>query len=249
MKLFFFAIIIALVFQTHAEISASGSEGINTEHNCECKVASANGNYCQKWKCAVDRASDCFPSFGIVTIHTSNGKKMKIPMKDIKVGDCVKDHHINDSCSQVTTISHLEQKKKTIFAQIKTKNHIAHVTFDHIIPTLSHWEDEFDYSAVNGKHVGDLELGELIMTISGPEMVEEIQFVISEGIYSPHTISGTIIVDDVMFSTYSGINNHIIAHWFFSFYNSFRNTNIDVNGDIKPSFFEEIATNTAKRFI
>lgn len=182
--------------------------------DCKCTEAAPNGNYCQKWTCD-EHVKDCFPSFASVLIKKED-KMVPVKVKDLKVGDCVHDQVSKDSCSNVTIISHREKDAKTFFARIITENHVAWATFNHLIPYSPIYDVDFDHKNVKFKHIANLNLGDLVWTMSGLELVKEIQFNVSVGIYAPHTKSGTIVVDNVLFSTYSSVGNQEWTHWFFS---------------------------------
>ena len=197
------------------------SDGTNTKHECECTEGTINGNYCQKWVCHVDY--ECFPSFATVNI-INKGIREVIMIKDLRIGDCVVDNFTsNASCTIVTAISHREAERPGRFAQIYTENHMAYASYEHLIH-VSKKENNQDVNKLNFKRICDLNIGDQILTKSGREYVVQINYKDSVGIYSPHTESGLIVVNNVLFSTYGGINDHHLAHLFFGVYNTIRDT-------------------------
>ena len=63
------------------------------------------------------------------------------------------------------------------------------------------------------------------------------------GLYAPHTESGLIVVDGILFSTYSSIHNHNLAHIFFKWYDNYRTNSYD---ETVPSHFENLISEIAR---
>lgn len=233
-KIIFVLVLASLVNLTYC------ASGVGTQDDCICEEESSNGYYCKKWICEVN--NKCFMGESKVTIFNDQ-KKMIINMNDLKVGDCVQDSFQPEECSLVTFISHKEEQDQAYFARIISENNIAYATFEHLIPITKKFSNDSYLNKII--QVKNLQLGDLIWTKFGLNAIQEIQYNKSTGIFSPHTKSGYIIVDNTLFSTYASVNNHDLSHLFFSWYNLLR---IENNiGDIKPNFVETFLTNIATK--
>jgi len=237
MKTFLLCLFIILL---QSSLVRSASD-VSQEDDCTCNEESANGQYCKKWVCKVEQK--CFPGFSLVTVQNDN-QEMVVPVSKLKVGDCVVDSFLPRTCSRVNAISYRQRDAESYFARIISGNVTTFATFEHLIPTFEEWNNIVNSDNMVFKQVKDLEIGDIIVTKYGQYPVDEIQFNKTRGVYSPHTDSGLIIVDDVLFSTYSSVSYHGVAHWFFSWYNSYRNQPSE-NDDITPSELESFLTKIA----
>ncbi len=78
----------------------------------------------------------------VFTLQDATGKEIMkdlttddygvLVIPDLAPGDCVMDN-FNNTCSNVTVISHREYNVKSYFAKIHTKNTISHATYNHLI--------------------------------------------------------------------------------------------------------------------
>jgi hypothetical protein len=235
-SLLFLCIVVALLQTT---LVKSGGD-VTTQDDCECNEESSNGQYCKKWICKVNQK--CFPGSSSVTVLNDGGEKI-IPVTQLKIGDCVIDSFEPRNCSKVNAISYREHNAESYFAEIISENITAFATFEHLIPTLK-GDNLISRNNMVFKQIKDLEIGDIIITKYGQFPVREIQYNKSKGVYSPHTDSGLIVVDDVLFSTYSSITYHSVAHWFFSWYNGYRSQYSDTD-DVVPSTSENMLISIA----
>lgn len=130
-------------------------------------------------------AAACFPAEATVMIKGGS----KVAMKDLKVGDEVLAKMPN-TYSSVYMFSHKEQNSVNDFVRVSTSN--GHV----ITASPGH------YIIVNGKMkaAGSIVGGDKLMTESGEDKVVGVENVRKQGLYNPHTVAGSIVVDGVLAS-------------------------------------------------
>jgi hypothetical protein len=129
----------------------------------------------------------CFPGDSRVEVQN----KGSIAMKDLTIGDMVKVDR--NAFSQVYSFGHLDATTEASYLSIKTG--LARplvVSKDHLL--FLHGIGAVPASAVS--------VGSKLQVIDGTTVVESVIPVTGTGLYAPFTKAGTIVVDDVVSSSY-----------------------------------------------
>lgn len=126
----------------------------------------------------------CFSGNSIVELQ--DGKQIR--MEDTQIGDAVLTK--GGTYETIYSFGHLNQKLLAKFVQLQTKSTTLELTSDHLI-----WvEDQQQYIPASLVEVGHI--------LSNGEAILKIRTVQRRGVYAPFTRSGTIVVNDVVCSTY-----------------------------------------------
>lgn len=162
----------------------------------------------------------CFPETSWV--RTAYGEKMRLDQLDI--GDeilCI-DQNGQFTLSPVIAFLHRSPNEKKTFIQIETDSgHTLSITPKHLIfvPEDKHIND-LDQSGSSGivaQMAREVQIGQDILIQDNAKQfrsakVVQINVVIERGLYAPLTEEGTVIVNDILASSYSHVNSHYIAH-------------------------------------
>jgi hypothetical protein len=142
------------------------------------------------------KSSPCFSAHATVNVL---GQGNATPMHQLKIGDMVltsKGHY-----SKVYSFGHKDSFGKTEYLQILSttmeKNHPLEITADHLL-------------YANGQLVmaGDVKVGDFLVTPSGTDsVVVSIHKIESQGMYTPLTATGDIVVNGVLASNYADVGN------------------------------------------
>lgn len=143
-----------------------------------------------------DLKAACFPAKA--TIALSNGETKS--MDQLRLGDKV--HVGNGEYSEVFYFSTEETESTSKFIRISIKTTSLELTPGHYL----YANDKL----VQAKHVkvGD----EVIMSDGSKAPVVHIDSVWGQGLYNPHTMSGDVVVDGILTSTYTGAVHPKLAH-------------------------------------
>lgn len=133
--------------------------------------------------------SSCFP--GDARVELQGGKRVR--MADLRIGDVIRVGR--EEFSAVFMFSHRSKRTRVErYVQLKVGDgREVTMTEGHMV-------------RVKGKGYirgGSIEAGELVESVQGWEQVKEIERVEGWGLYSPQTVQGEIVVDDVICSTWS----------------------------------------------
>ena len=162
--------------------------------------------------------SKCFPGVSKVWVLD---KALPIQMKDLSTGDQVLAWNTSThklEYSPLIMYNHLNRTKTIEYLQLEVDNgKTLHITDDHFVFTFddSAWTSKPAAMVTPGEKMltHDVSTGKTVMaTITNIDNIE------LKGLYSPITLNGTIIVDDVMASCYGNVasfgslSGHTIAH-------------------------------------
>jgi len=137
-----------------------------------------------------------------VSVVNFASKRKKTMMKDLVVGDSVLT--ASGTYKHVYAISHYHRTKMTEFIQIHTlpvndddnhqNNHPLEISPAHLL---------FLVNETYPVPAHDIRIGTILQSTNGPRLVTRLQMVQREGLYNPITTDGTIVVDDILASTYT----------------------------------------------
>lgn len=133
----------------------------------------------------LDAAAECFPADATVTLKDGSHKSMS----QLSVGDEVL-AALPDTYSPVYMFSHKESHSTNGFVRIVASNGLA------ITATRGH------YIIVDGslKAASAVTVGDKLMTKDGEAAVASTEVVKKTGLYNPHTLAGSVVVDGVLAS-------------------------------------------------
>lgn len=151
-------------------------------------------------------------------------------MKDLKVGDEVlAPAHGNQFAFQpVTWFLHLDHEVEAEFIELKTAHQTLSLTRHHLVPVVS---CDLDLAALGDEGVSTLMSaavfaeraapGQCLIRVDGNQMQLEpilgVASVRKQGIYSPMTASGSLVVEGVQASCYSNsLETHTLQHTFYT---------------------------------
>mmetsp|Transcript_11070 Transcript_11070/g.20016 ORF Transcript_11070/g.20016 Transcript_11070/m.20016 type:complete len:386 (-) Transcript_11070:1117-2274(-) len=150
-------------------------------------------------------SSVCFPSHSTVELIAKSDAESnrKIRMDEVEVGMHVRSDELG-SVSEVYFFSHREKNSVSKFVKIEGS------LGNEIVMSESH------YLFVNNrlKAAGEVVIGDRILLESGDQdsVVSVLKSAYYKGLYNPHTISGTIVVNGVVASCYTQTFPPKIAH-------------------------------------
>jgi len=167
----------------------------------------------------------CFPGNSLVEVK---GKGL-VSLDQLNVGDKVKVG--NDSFDYVYSFGHKTHSGKFSYLQIKTteKPHPLEISKNHMVFVVDIKTGKKHAVPASYVKVGDW----LYTDVMTPAKVENIITVFREGAYAPFTMSGTIVVNGVLSSSYvslqgtdtfligsvkTPLNMHVLSHFFTSPY-------------------------------
>ncbi|TRY69193.1 hypothetical protein TCAL_06825 [Tigriopus californicus] len=161
----------------------------------------------------------CFPEKSWV--RTAYGKKLRLDHLD--VGDeilCI-DQNGQFKLSPVIAFLHKSPNENQTFLQIETDSgHTLSITPKHLIfvPEHNHINDvEQSGSSIVAQMAKEVQIGQDILIQHNAKQfrsakVVQINVVIEKGLYAPLTEEGTVIVNDILASSYSHVHSHSLAH-------------------------------------
>jgi hypothetical protein len=193
-----YSILIALALVAAASACCPFNNGVQ-DHSCtgskanQCDCASSGGRIAG---CGIDgnngdSLSECFP--GDAQVELEGGKK--VSMSALKVGDHVR---VGPSeFSEVYMFTHKDAEVKANFVKISTSERSIRLTSGH-------------YLYVNGKlqTARTVKVGDMVSAGNVTAVTAEW----ADGLYNPHTMTGDIVVDGVLTSTYTDALLPKLAH-------------------------------------
>lgn len=172
-------------------IDCGNASGCYDQDDCDDLIASAKA-----LNCDVTCAPGCFPATALVEL--SNGKTKS--MDQLVIGDKVRVGP--KEFSEVYYFSSEMPETTSKFVSIATSKNTLHLTQGH-------------YLYVNGELVQakTVKVGDVITTANGTkEPVTSVDAKWAPGLYNPHTMTGDIVVDGVLTSTYTDAVHPTLAH-------------------------------------
>lgn len=158
----------------------------------------------------------CFPSSSIVTRLTdNNGTEIKVKISNVHIGDIVLDG--NGNPSRVVAFSHRRHSISSPFIRLTFKSILTSTSTTSTL-TISHKHyiilRNHQLIYAEDVSIGDIIYGRLIREQLKRirYLVTNVEHVIDHGLYNPHTASGTLLVDGVVVSCYTGAIPVRMAH-------------------------------------
>eukprot|EP00184_Porphyridium_aerugineum_P004047 CAMPEP_0184708124 /NCGR_PEP_ID=MMETSP0313-20130426/37616_1 /TAXON_ID=2792 /ORGANISM="Porphyridium aerugineum, Strain SAG 1380-2" /LENGTH=454 /DNA_ID=CAMNT_0027169707 /DNA_START=23 /DNA_END=1387 /DNA_ORIENTATION=- len=148
--------------------------------------------------------STCFPADATVELEGGVVRQMH----ELKIGDRVK--VADGQYSDIYFFGHkLEPSEKLFrFVQLSFGNGKAlEISEDHLV-----WINDQTW-----KRAGSVEIGDKVLDVAGGSVwtpVTQIAIVHKAGLYNPHTLTGDIVVNGFLASTYNRVIHPRLAHWF-----------------------------------
>lgn len=191
---------------------ATASDYSTSEAKDVCTCKTVQNSVCMSWECEnVYPKSTCFPGSSEVLLDDGSKKILsKLQINDrVLVAD--------GTFEPIIDFLHLHPNVPAVFLRISTRNSTKplFISAEHLIflfnqnqqSVLAHQlrsGDRIQRRATDGSIQSD--------------EISEIHSVMRNGYFAPLTPSGTIVVDDVVVSTYATVKDHHLAHRFMSFY-------------------------------
>lgn len=138
----------------------------------------------------------CFPGGVTVQVHTG----ATIRMEDLKVGDRVRD--ASGGYSAVYMFSHRLSSTRTEFVRV-------HTTSGHAL-TIS--PGHYVHTSMGLVQASGLRIGDDVITTNGVVRVCRKERHWDVGLFNPHTMSGSIVVNDIVSSVYTRAVEPTVAH-------------------------------------
>ena len=137
-----------------------------------------------------------------------------VPMSELRVGDSVLSVDVagNQVYSEVLLFLDRDPGQVRTFIHLKTESgRTLTLTPSHLLETSSTDSSEFRVT-----FAGKLEPGNIVLVNTEDsflaEKVVEVSVTKLKGVYAPLTVTGTLVVDDVLASSYAVIDSQTIAH-------------------------------------
>lgn len=148
---------------------------------------------------AVDpNRADCLPANARTTL--SSGKMVR--MDNLRIGDLVLDG-ISGTLSTIILFSHRDSEMEASYLELETASgKKATLTIGHYLPINGF------LSPASNARIGDM----LEISDGTTSRIVRIRTIRRRGLYNPHTISGRIVVDGVVLSTYTTAFAPAAAH-------------------------------------
>ncbi|KAJ7298589.1 hypothetical protein O6H91_Y538100 [Diphasiastrum complanatum] len=160
----------------------------------------------------LSRAFSCFPGDGLVTLHTGLQK----PMMELSIGDQVAVMTANGRIEfdEVYAFGHNDPNNMSFFLKLTLKPTLI-VDGDNLVKSLELSPHHFVpvSSVMNGymvyKRAKDIRMGDLLWVDMHHNntleqfAVTDLTMIVKAGLYNPFTLSGNVIVGDVVASTHS----------------------------------------------
>jgi len=133
-----------------------------------------------------------------------------ISVTDVKPGDMLKAWSMTQSreiFSPFTGYSHHDAEAYAAYIEMFTATEKSiKMTSTHLMAKLN-TEGQTEFV-----HAQEIEVGDRVLTTEGVETVARLEESIEKGVYSPLTVEGTVIVNNVVASCYANYNSHAVAH-------------------------------------
>lgn len=175
-------------------------QGRSTKYQVQCLNGSPSCDIFEEGTGRMLGNDDCFSPLVVADVEG----KGKVAMKDLKVGDRVLT--ASGSFQKIYAMPHFHQTKPVEYLQIHTKSTAkigpVEVTPDQMI---------FLAGSVVPVAAGVIQENFNIQTVNGPEKVTKITKVVRNGLYSPFTTDGTIVVNNIVASVYPTISGEAIV--------------------------------------
>jgi len=233
-----------LLVRLEAELANKGFEAKQDNKGCKPEGAPcySGGDCCDDLRCKglgngdigeCTDDSDCL--WGSNMVHLSSGRQKKV--SDVKVGDSVLAVDRNGKLlfSQVIMQLHQSPEETIKFQVIRTKTG-RNLTLSpkHLIYKAENNRPNFDFddsTSSQPRFAMNIREGDFVFVFdqsSGMIMDEVVSndIEIRKGTYSPLTSHGSIIVEDILASCYSDIEDHSLLHMAFApfrWFNEIRN--------------------------
>ena len=158
------------------------------------------------------QSSSCFPGDSFVWVRYKNGP---IPMRHIKIGDevlCLNSNQTKLVYSPVFMFGHKDEARPTTYLKIYTDCDCSiTISPKHLLQIQKNGKKEAEFTFADEVKTED----SVFTTVNNNfnnfnivcSKVVRIEKIISEGLYAPFTLSGTIIVDNFLASCFANIPN------------------------------------------
>jgi len=223
-----------LLVKIEAELANKGFESrgscIPKGSPCRPDKPCCSGTRCKDFMC---RGKECF--WGANMVHLSSGRQKKI--SDVKVGDSVLAVDQNGKLlfSQVIMQLHHGPEETTEFHVIRTKTgRNLTLTPKHLIYKAENNKPNLDFddsTSSQPRFAMNIKKGDFVFVFdkSSGMIIDQVvsnDIEIRKGVYSPLTSHGSIIVEDILASCYSQLEDHSLLHMAFAparWFNDIRN--------------------------
>jgi len=185
---------------------------------CKCKRRAGDLGSCIK----KGGGGGCFPGNSVVLLSNGNRKEIS----DLQVGDSVQavDDNGNLVFSPIILHLHRSSNEKGMFLNLRTSTgHSLTLSPQHLVyrkQKNAEQNDNEKNSTIQSFHpvfASTVEKGDSVLVQNNNEelisgVVVDVKEMMLEGLYSPLTSKGNIIVDDILASCYSDFDSHEIQH-------------------------------------
>lgn len=169
-------------------------------HGCKCfpdKPADPKSSCVQVTKSVASdkKEKSCFPIDATATLRDGT----PVAMTNLRIGDEVM---VSPGVySRVYLFTHRHGDIQTRQLQIRMRDYTLTISPGHHLP-------------INGevKAAMSVKVGDSLQTVGGEAVVREVKEVWATGLYNPHTLAGTIVVNGVVCSTYTVEVDDMAAH-------------------------------------
>ena len=146
----------------------------------------------------------------------------KIPLSQLKLGDYVKTSDLNGESLSSPFLGwlHHDDNVTTTFLNITTEtDNMISISPQHLLMVADN--DNVDKSP-SMKFASTVRVGNYLWSgESGLVRVKSVTSQVMKGAYAPLTSTGTLLVDDLLASSYAHLSNHEVAHFAFLPYRIF----------------------------
>jgi len=221
-----------LLVKLEAELANKGFESRKNcrPHGTSCSdlVPCCSGTKCTElpagdYMCKKPSKPPCF--WGANIVHLSSGRQKKI--SDVKVGDSVLAVDQNGKLifSQVIMQLHHGPEETTEFHVIRTKTgRNLTLTPKHLIYKAENNKPNLDFddsTSSQPRFAMNIKKGDFVFVFdkSSGMIIDQVvsnDIEIRKGVYSPLTSHGSIIVEDILASCYSQLEDHSLLHMAFA---------------------------------
>uniref|UniRef100_A0A6C0B683 Hint domain-containing protein n=1 Tax=viral metagenome TaxID=1070528 RepID=A0A6C0B683_9ZZZZ len=172
----------------------------------------------------------CF--LGDSVIYLENGETKQI--QDAKLGDKILSFNMRKNIyvySPIIAVAHEKNKQVADFIDIKTsrKNRVK-MTKSHLLPVLQKSAEAFKLITADKVDVGDI-----IISKDGNDIVESITTIELEGVYTVVTKEEYIVVDNIVASPFFE-NFHMLGNIYYSLFRALYNINPNI---IKSNMYQK----------
>ncbi|KAK9865864.1 hypothetical protein WJX84_005717 [Apatococcus fuscideae] len=201
-------------------------------HNCSAYYAVTSGSFLgasssnTAASSTVSSGNGCFSGNGAAVVKTSSGSIVSRPMKELAIGDAVMVSQLSGKTAfeEVFMFTHQSKEVAASISLETASGSSLQVTPDHYVlvqPTGSNPSAEASILTASEVKLGDRLWTLPEGTIDGElqwSMVTAVSKTVQQGLYNPHTPSGTIVVDGVAACTFPDrIHASLEAHTLVTF--------------------------------